>query len=439
MEYLDKLKELNIVVPGIGDVYTRMYEALLEPSVDPAAAILSSLLLINIVAIIVVLVMYFILRRRENLKLAQQRREFEEAMIAKNPQNIEVLKQAQVRSRGYMLVTAFFSIILLLAGANFATEQNLICTSCHNTGVHQTLKEKDIHGKNSCVSCHEPAGFAKRIVTTMPARWNHILHYSQSAQTSRPEIIGQDETVIVTDIPKDLPKVENSGYGAVTSSACFGCHESIKTETATNSSTGIKMQHRQPLNAGAKCFDCHALSATSGQIIMDKGMEPCLSCHNDKRATTTCSTCHTKDYASAAASRAMVGQRQPLVATYDCYSCHDPAPCDSCHGGTRLPHSREFMTTSLHSFEGAKSLWSGSAGKCVPCHNKERRTCNKPGCHNELPYHYAQDPAFRANHPDNMWGTQSGSGMSCSDCHQGLDKAGKADACAGCHRNKGAK
>lgn len=438
MDYLDKLKEVNIVVPGIRDIYTRLAQALLEPGADPAATVLAASTLIILFAILVVLVMYFFLRRRENLKLAQERREFEEAMIAKNPANAEFLMQARRQSPKFLFGSSLLVAIILLSGANFATEQDLLCVSCHSSSPHQKLKDTQIHGKNSCVSCHEPSGFAKRIVVTMPARWNHVLHYSQSVQSARPEILGLEDPLIVADEAQDLTASAKGNYGAVTTSACLGCHEKIKTEISTNKSTGITMQHKQPLNAGSKCFDCHALSTTSGLIIMDKGMDPCLKCHNDKRASTSCSTCHTKDYASAAASRAMVGERKPLVATYDCYGCHKPAGCDSCHGGIRLPHTQEFMTTGLHAYEGAKSLWKGSSGQCIPCHNKERRTCNKPGCHGSLPYHFAIDKAFKANHPDGRWGTQGGSSMSCNDCHQVLDKE-KGDACAGCHRNKGAR
>lgn len=436
MDYLDKLKNLNIVVPGIRDVYSRMADAFMNPSADPAATILSSLFLLNIVAIIAVLVMYFILKRREDMVLAKQVREFEEAMIARNPINIEVLKTAKIESQGYIWLSTILVVAFILFGVSFASEQNIICTSCHNVGLHQTLKKTAVHGDNSCVSCHEPAGFFTKTFATMPARLAHILHYGQSSEDATTQILGLANEKAVAF---DLPPVEGTGYGTVSSSACLGCHKKIETIAATNKSTGITMQHRQPLGAGAKCFDCHALSEATGQIIMDKGMDPCLSCHNDKQASTACATCHTKDYASASASRAMVGQRTPLVPEYNCYGCHKPAGCDSCHGGVRLPHSREFMTTSMHAYEGAKSLWSGSAGRCVQCHNDKRRTCTKPGCHVELPYHFKQDPSFRVSHAVGSAGTQSGSSMSCGDCHAGLDSTGKNDPCEGCHRNKGAR
>jgi hypothetical protein len=169
-------------------------------------------------------------------------------------------------------------------------------------------------------------------------------------------------------------------------------------------------------------------------------MNNCLNCHDGKTASTTCTTCHTTDDpATASTSRISVGGEQ-LVTDYKshCYTCHDPAPCDSCHG-IHMPHTVAFKTTSLHAYEGTKALWTGS-GKCSKCHTATHNSCIGT-CHHELPHHAKLDPTFPQKHMNNGGLESAGVNMNCATCHQFVDANGKQPKtiCIGCHRGKGAK
>jgi hypothetical protein len=214
------------------------------------------------------------------------------------------------------------------------------------------------------------------------------------------------------------------GYAhTVSSAACLECHSTQMTHTLTVEAQGVRVSHKEPIAAGADCTDCHRL--TSGTVSNTTvGMTPCLTCHDGVKAKAQCTYCHTKDIATAARPNSgtkMVGQ--DLIATPDCYACHQPQTCDACHG-IRMPHTQEFMKHG-HARIAAQDFWFGTGKLCFKCHTATRNPCTK--CH------LAAMPSHGAGL---TWakGHQYGDPVNCSSsCHGYLTGHGSRSICAFCH------
>lgn len=440
------LQQFALSFPDPRGLWDTFVDTLRNPGADPLQTTVSLSTAVILLLIFAVLIAYFVLVIVERRAANKEIKEFEESFVEKYPEQKKVLRSARFHAKVYVIAGTLVSLFVLLLAANGVTSSSWLCKTCHSNNVHFTLEKEYAHADTSCVSCHEGGNFVTRSFTSFVPRMGHIITEFNAAQSvlGSGEVLGSLEsttTVVSTDITDKwnylTAEATDKGYGSPSTGACFKCHKDITEGVVKNDATGIKVRHSDFLETGERCASCHGIDENSGTVNMHSGMNVCITCHDGKKASADCTACHTKDIGAAAASRSMKGGKKQLVAEYDCYSCHNPVSCDNCHG-TRLPHSEEFMTTGLHAYEGAKSLWSGKSGKCVQCHNEDRNSCNGK-CHSELPYHFSKVPSFKANHGDGMWGTQSGSAMSCSDCHSGLVKTKNDDVCSACHKHKGAQ
>jgi hypothetical protein len=99
------------------------------------------------------------------------------------------------------------------------------------------------------------------------------------------------------------------------SSTCMGCHVSVAkdraaivtlTDMARSNQPipwvrvyqvlpGVTWTHRKHLEAGAQCAQCHGNvgeSDTMSEVTAVTGMSSCVSCHQARKASTACVTCH---------------------------------------------------------------------------------------------------------------------------------------------------
>jgi hypothetical protein len=298
----------------------------------------------------------------------------------------------------------FAILTLLLIATGITTQSRAVCISCHDNTSHvaRTTEEgadEDPHGDVACVRCHEGG--------------NPVASVSISVA---PRLIHMAEAVRGIDNP--------GGFGAANSRACERCHSDIITRVTENEFRALRMSHVEPVDAGAVCLDCHGLDshgAVSGAI---GGMDSCLRCHDGSTAASECSTCHTGDVSRAVVVRSNKLGIEPrqLIAKPDCYSCHDPAGCDACHG-VRLPHPEEYQVR--HMRDAAIDLWDNQGKTCFSCHTENRRSCYRSGpCHElEMPMH-SVDGSFRYEH-------RRASPGECDDCHNRLQMF--PNTCAMCH------
>jgi hypothetical protein len=286
----------------------------------------------------------------------------------------------------------------LLVAAGVGSQGRAVCMSCHEGVPHTAQAAADAHRSVRCVGCHESGSVLYSLTLDVPARMAHI----------------------VTGLSVDEAM---HGYGVVTGTSCRSCHRRILDETVSNPQRALRVSHKEPDEAGAGCMDCHRLNDLAKVGRETAGMAVCLRCHDDTDASAQCSTCHTGDVSQAVLASRVHEPRQ-IVPRPDCYTCHDPRPCDSCHG-VRLPHPPDYWAS--HMMDGARSIWFDGGRTCENCHTAERNSCYQRGCHwQELDYHRDQDPTFPRTHGS------AGDDWSCENCHE---FAGRFDdPCEMCHR-----
>lgn len=274
----------------------------------------------------------------------------------------------------------FAVVVLVLVAAGFATSSPDVCLSCHADNPHVASQvESNPHESVGCIKCHESGGPLANYTTGVFTR---SVHY----------VVGWVD-------------LESAGdYGRVTTSACTRCHEPSLQGVTLNKARGLKMSHTEPLAARARCLDCH--QSKDGVVgPYNAGMNPCITCHDSKQASSECSTCHDAK-ASAAARASSTAMAKVQVPEVRCGGCHnEKQECDSCHG-VRMPHSKNFKRFA-HARAGALSLWDDNGETCGKCHTATRRPCTQ--CHTWL---------LGKGHPDTQkQHHQVATEVGCNTCH----------------------
>lgn len=292
--------------------------------------------------------------------------------------------------------------VLLVVAVGVSSSSSAACVGCHETTPHSAVVEAggvDPHEGTACVRCHEPSGVVGMVTVETGDR---LVHFFNG----------------IMDEPQDTP------YGTVRTSACYRCHGTIDDGVTEDEVRGVRMSHREPLDAGAECADCHA-NGTGVVTKVTNGMTPCLRCHDGENQQTECSTCHTKDVSLATRTSTNVAQMtgRALIPTPDCGGCHqEETQCDPCHGGIRMPHSEVFMWWG-HARQGVEDLWYNDGDTCGRCHTAQRRPCKQ--CHASMP-----------GHPVQPWASIHGAGRSgtaCDSCHKRRAYVAGRDFCQLCH------
>lgn len=396
---MDRLRD--IPTPS-WDSWGRIPDLLREPTANPTASVI--LLAAFVLLLLIAIVAWLLLLQQPVRRTAGQVSAGGQKGRPKEPVEVEPEPLGVTLLRWVAVPILVLSAAVVLAG--FTTGSRASCLSCHEKNPHAEAGALDPHADVTCVSCHEVGGPLSRSTVLLPARINHFF----------------------ADTDAKLPQP----YGRPISSAtCRGCHLDALSGITTNSARGIRNKHKEPLEAGAQCVDCHALASgvVSNQTV---GMESCLRCHDGDQAAAECDTCHSEDPARAIRSvpetAGALAARQ--VENPQCSSCHDQQAegCDKCHG-IRLPHTEEFMAYA-HARPGVEDLWDNGGRGCGKCHYEQRRPCTK--CHERFISH------------GQSWSESHGIGISyrapCA-CHQQKAYMRGRQFCALCHptRPAGAK
>jgi hypothetical protein len=289
-------------------------------------------------------------------------------------------------------------VVAVLVAAGFAvTSTDRYCTSaCHAHVPAAAGRRLDAHSTVSCVSCHEDPSLAG----ALGAPFSRVGHALRSVSLGL-----------------------GSRMAAAPSASCMGCHGAIRGKTVTIDSLHLRMSHRAPLAAGMSCGDCHSGTGHDSGSPVPPGMSTCSPCHDGKRATATCTACHTADASRERrpSDSARVYEPVRLAPMTDCGACHEQTACDTCHG-IRLPHTAEFKAWS---HARAASFDGGTV--CLRCHVSPDCTTCHPGMAAGAAAAHPAD--FRTSH-------QALPEASVCDCHWNrLPDAGKARGtyCRVCH------
>ena len=211
-------------------------------------------------------------------------------------------------------------VIAILVGAAASSSAFLgepaTCASCHTESAYSKSLGQTAHARVSCMQCHGATGIVGPVDNTLTyASWGWA-YYVQRVQP-------KSSTLSAT----------------VSSRACLQCHQGILTSTVTVN--GIRVRHKEILDAGAQCTSCHGdvTHVIQNKVVVKPTMNGCLPCHDGRRAPATCSTCHASDIGLASVQAQH--RSTAVVAIADkwnsCYSCHDPSGCTRCHG-VLMPH-----------------------------------------------------------------------------------------------------
>jgi hypothetical protein len=393
------IEPLGKSLARLPDVIRSIPDIIRDPSANPLQAAILLGIGITLVLIVLVSVVLFLVRRspeEEELLMAAE----QGTPVASADMGVAAEAGAEpepeTRERAMSWITVASIVILAVVGvwavAGVTTSTSDVCASCHASTIHGTIGAAgDPHGHVSCVSCHEGGGAVARATVNVLTRAQHV-------------VLAQ------------IDSSRTAGYGIpVSSDRCAACHRKQIEGTTEVKSRGVRVSHKEPLDAGAQCVDCHVLLKTGVIGAQTVGMAPCLRCHDGETAKVECSTCHVGDPAGAIASAETTEAMATVqVPNPQCDGCHtNMTTCDACHG-IRMPHSIAFMMYG-HAREAAIDIWNGQRGQnlvCAKCHYPGHNYCVRPGCHiATFPQH--PSPAWREAHAHSTW---SGSARTCA-CH----------------------
>jgi len=260
------------------------------------------------------------------------------------------------RIAGAML---FVALAWIVFGAGTAVDS--MCLSCHDQiSEHITSLKATDHGEVKCVSCHETGGSISAVTTNVLPRTLHI----------GAGFFGEQRISLMS----------------VSTQSCMGCHESDVSYISRKGN--LRISHKEPIEAGMACVRCHYFATSREHNFADAGMSVCIQCHSGERASSQCKTCHAST-PSNATTRGPSQQNARALLTDNpqnsCYGCHDPGPCDQCHG-IRVPHTDEFMMRDSTTYSPKPHIDEthrmGVEG-CTRCHHEKSPTGIGPctDCH----------------------------------------------------------
>lgn len=257
-----------------------------------------------------------------------------------------------------LLLSVPVLVVLAVASGYVVTGTDTVCAgACHAT--QPTAVEAHERAHASCSSCHEKPGLAG-VPVNVVSRASMVAAWASGKRTA--------------------------GSAIVDSSSCISCH-SVVLDGVTKGTTGVRMSHREPLDSGMTCASCHG--RTGHDAGAPYSMSSCLPCHDDRKASAECKTCHTSDpyepkSATGETSATALGSGRMVypvvkVRNTDCGGCHDQErQCDTCHG-LRMPHPASFVARDharMAAFEKKQA--------CYKCHTPD--SCNSR-CHIGFPGH----------------------------------------------------
>jgi hypothetical protein len=222
-----------------------------------------------------------------------------------------------------------------------------------------------------------------------------------------------------------------------TANGCAMCHLSATPkEQPAISDYSPKFGHiRHVEKAKLTCGDCHKdldkpLDADHRGHFPK--MADCLACHDQRKATTECSACHTSDDSRKPQDHLVNwlnrhGAAASMAEEQQCNQCHGHSnivECQSCHTGDPVffPHPRNYIAR-----HGQDAHLSDL--RCATCH-EQREFCNE--CHrqnNVLPSGHFRPGWVTTDGGEHS--TEAGFDLeSCMSCHE---SPSSEPICARCH------
>jgi cytochrome c nitrite reductase small subunit len=349
------------------------------------------------------------------------------------------------RRNFYKILTIVLGCLVLLVVAGYATVEatssSSFCGSCHNMKPEAETWKASSHSQIACKECHIQEG----VVNYAKAKLNGLKQVVDYTSNNY-------EAPIAMKVGKEIPN-----------ETCEKCHD-MKTRNVTTEDD-IIIPHDKHLAKNIKCVTCHYdvvhgdvsdrgvtyksdydkwNDALGKQMMSDvkftqPKMEDCIKCHEARKVSTACKTCHSTGMKPKSHNdpNFMKGEHGQLAEK-------DIKKCNSCHQYMSDTPIKDMKTKSASD----QFLNTGKAKEgtiSVQDYAKENTFCSK--CHSKKP----------ASH-DSKWINAHGSAANtnkqeCLTCHSdksattsnsitsnGLVSnsiptvtAGAAPACTSCH------
>jgi len=287
------------------------------------------------------------------------------------------------------------AIAAILIGLSYYTGRPSFCANCHTKRVEVKALAKSSHKGIGCLKCHQSPGVSGAVLQKIDySRWLWVYAVTNTVEPQRAN---------------------------VDDGACLRCHPEIPKKTVVR--YGIKAKHRDFLEKGSHCVDCHNSVAHPEVVKPERrpSMDSCMKCHDDRVAKADCSVCHTKDIGSEIKEPRRgvmkVGVQPEL---YFCYRCHEEKKCTSCHG-VIMPHPPDWLSHGPVAKHAKPAFTNREV--CWRCHDIPEAPL-KPamiqacGCHGTMGYHGPQE-SWRKTHGPIATGKVPGDGENdyCGNCH----------------------
>ena len=274
----------------------------------------------------------------------------------------------------------------LLLSASAYTAQPGFCANCHSMQAAYADWSRSAHQGVACNACHArpgPTGYLGRQLA----------------------FAGETFSQALGRVPERID-------GTAPNSGCLRCHGAVLKGTMRTET--LIVRHRDFLQSGAKCADCHLAHKDKGRKVAS--MPQCVICHNGTDAPAACSTCHRRDV-GAGGKRDVV--KINIAPMRGCDGCHSVERC-SAHHGTVMPHEQNWFK------EHGKIASGADEPICWRCHERrDYASCRR--CHTAIPPHDMRGrPGWVSTHQAVVRDKQPYALRNCKVCHE-------VSFCGGCH------
>ncbi len=346
--------------------------------------------------------------------------------------------------RVFIILLAVILFALIVYFNNYRTRSALpdqaLCSSCHSMQANVLTWQVTSHNKVGCSNCHDDVSLTNIVFK---------------------ELSGASKTPI-------------QKQGPVSDKMCIECHNQDRIVTGPGD---LLIPHRLHMEKQISCAQCHD-NVTHGkvgqEILLASGKSPkdltkkeaqdltaignripmrvCMDCHNGKKASDSCSACHsnkavpnthTQDFTQFAHNGSALKELTACVKCheYDVKKQSDYKPsqnsldfkreyirsndfCQTCHSTRPITHDINFIITHPQQVKDSNS--------CLVCHNRKPGELKQEAakgvycdtCHNNDSVHAAN---WIKQHPIDLENTNE-----CFSCHN-------ANSCRNCHDERGIK
>lgn len=328
----------------------------------------------------------------------------EQTIMTPNPND----NASRRRKKRAFIIAGVFLIAFFVMFLNYAPvlrgNEAQACTRCHSMTPEYMTWQQSSHAQFQCKDCHREEG----VTNFFKYQIRIISDFFSSGDNS----------------------VKPVASASMPDSVCLRCHSQNRKYSPFSDTI---IPHKKHMENGVRCVQCHAGIAHGriaergilAQISADQWndavaaeqmdykytaprMAICLDCHGERRVTTTCSVCHSKQIVPAS-HKSKGWDRQHGISARN-----DFKPCNLCHSYTLKNNNIDLTNINVSQYIQANTF-------CYNCH------LNKPPSH--------KNDDFRKSHGQMV----KERGMSnCLACHNinktsGLSISANKVYCNSCH------